>query len=576
MKTTMNYSLGKILVVLLALSVTMTSTYGQITAVSPDSAAQGTTGLTVTIILDADADPPLPPSHAPVEGVMIGTVSGTSVSRISETVVTVVFDILAGEATGVKDVSMTFAGPPTGGQGPTYTLTDGFTVTAMPNTAPSITTQPQSKAVRLGNAVTLKVGVYGSEPMSYQWQKDDIVIVDTNSASYTIDAFRASDTGAYRCFVSNEFGAELSDAALLTVDDSVLAGLYPIVDTGQTACYGDVNEIVAPLEGEAFYGQDAQHFGNQPSYTDNGDGTITDHVTGLMWQQTPANRGLRWQEAADYCETLELGGYDDWRMPTTKELFSISDFSVGWPYLNTTYFDLAETGAVSKDEQYWAEPYVGTTVEGGTHAAFGVNHGTGHIKAYAALVSGPMGNYVRAVRGGSYGANDFVDNCSGTVTDRATGLMWQQADSEVGMDWPTALAYAEDLTLAGYTDWRLPNVKELQSIVDYTKSPSASDEANLGPAIDTDFFTLSVLPEGTTKTQPDYGYYWTSTSAYFGGSSREYYYAWYVAFGTAVNDAGDDFHGAGGVRFDTKIEGGPLGEGGERYYNYVLCVRDVD
>jgi hypothetical protein len=186
-----------------------------------------------------------------------------------------------------------------------------------------------------------------------------------------------------------------------------------------------------------------------------------------------------------------------------------------------------------------------------------------------------MGNYVRAVRGNSYGVNDFVDNGDGTVTDRATGLMWQKADSGSGMDWQNALAYAENLGLAGYDDWRLPNVKELNSIVDYTRSPSASDAANVGPAIDINFFEITELASGTTKYSPDYGYFWTSASAYFGTDSPEYYYAWYVAFGTSVDDDGADFHGAGAVRFDTKVEGGPLGESGERYYNYVRCVRSA-
>lgn len=351
---------------------------------------------------------------------------------------------------------------------------------------------------------------------------------------------------------------------------------YPVVDTGQKGCYDDDGgEIVCPGTGEAFAGQDAQYAGYQPDYTDNGDGTVTDNVTGLIWQQTPADSGLNYQEAEAYCRSLELGGYDDWRLPTTKELFSISNFSEGWPYLDTTYFDLAGS-SVSKDEQYWTEYYVGTTVEGGSEAAFGVNHGTGHIKAYAATVSGPMGNYVRAVRGNtSYGVNDFEDNGDGTVTDHATGLMWQQADSGSGMDWEAALTYAENLTEGGYGDWRLPNVKELQSIVDYTHAPSASDAANLGPAIDTDFFNITELADGTTYYDPDYGYFWSNTSAYFGGDSLEHYYAWYVSFGSAVGDDGADFHGAGAARFDTKYEGGALGEGGERYYNYVRCVRDT-
>ncbi len=380
---------------------------------------------------------------------------------------------------------------------------------------------------------------------------------------------------------------------------------YAIVDTGQTSCYdNDGTQIDCSVPGEPFYGQDAQSEGNQFSYTDNGDGTVTDNVTGLMWQQTPSRNGFTYEEAKEYSESLELGGYDDWRLPTTKELFSISDFSQGWPYLNTIYFDLAgET--VSKDEQFWTEYYLGITTEAGSPAAFGVNHGTGHIKAYPAggaravgdmrdsdeppslflppaegdvpgdSVINPADNYVRAVRGNTtYGLNQFEANGDGTVTDHATGLMWQQDDSVDGMDWETALAYAEDATIAGYDDWRLPNVKELQSILDYTHSPSAFDTANLGPAIDTTIFMISELPQGTTAYYPDYGYFWSSTSAYFGGDSTEYYYAWYVAFGTAVDDDGNDTHGAGAVRFDTKYEGGPLGEGGERFFNYVRLVRN--
>ena len=80
--------------------------------------------------------------------------------------------------------------------------------------------------------------------------------------------------------------------------------------------------------------------------------------------------------------------------------------------------------------------------------------------------------YVRGNAG--YATNSFADNGDGTVTDTATGLMWQQADDGVARDWGEALAYAEDLTLAGHGDWRLPNAKELQSIVDYSRSPGAS------------------------------------------------------------------------------------------------------
>jgi hypothetical protein len=71
------------------------------------------------------------------------------------------------------------------------------------------------------------------------------------------------------------------------VGPPVLADTYPIVDTGQVRCYDNSREVKYPEVGEPFFGQDAQYQGNQPSYRDNGDGTITDLVTGLMWQKDP-------------------------------------------------------------------------------------------------------------------------------------------------------------------------------------------------------------------------------------------------------------------------------------------------
>ena len=357
----------------------------------------------------------------------------------------------------------------------------------------------------------------------------------------------------------------------LTINDYVLTA------TGQLHTFnldGEVDDTI--LEGDDLYGQDANYtMGVSMSYTDNGDGTVTDEVTGLMWQQTPSSNDYSWEEAKSYCEGLELAGYDDWRMPSLKELFSISDFSSGWPYLNETYFDLANSNEVTKDEQFWSSNlYVGVTVEGGNNAAIGVNHVTGHIKAYSADASGPVGGkYVRAVRGGEYGTNDYTDNGDGTITDHSTNLMWSQADNGEGLQWEDALKYAEGSELAGYLDWRLPNIKELQAIVDYSRSPTATDAANVGPAIDP-IFTISQIT--SEAGYDDYPYYWSSTSAYFSTTSPEYYYGWYVALGRAVNDEGEDFHGAGAVRFDTKYEGGPASEDAERYYNYVLLVRDAN
>lgn len=62
---------------------------------------------------------------------------------------------------------------------------------------------------------------------------------------------------------------------------------------------------------------------------------------------------------------------------------------------------------------------------------------------------------------------------------RLMGLIWQQADDGRARDWPGALKYYEDLDLAGKRDWQLPNVKELQSLVDYGKNDPALDQCFL-------------------------------------------------------------------------------------------------
>ncbi|MBI9069542.1 MAG: hypothetical protein JEZ09_19755 [Salinivirgaceae bacterium] len=74
---------------------------------------------------------------------------------------------------------------------------------------------------------------------------------------------------------------------------------YPIVETNQTAFYGNSTNINAPSASDAFYGQDAQYTGNESSYIDNENGTITDMVTGLMWQKSPDTDGDGDIDAAD-------------------------------------------------------------------------------------------------------------------------------------------------------------------------------------------------------------------------------------------------------------------------------------
>ena len=370
---------------------------------------------------------------------------------------------------------------------------------------------------------------------------------------------------------------------------------YPIVDTAVINHYDNNAVIQAPGEGDVFYGQDAHYNGAEPSYADNGDATVTDQVTGLMWQQDMGEK-LTFYEAVSLAETMTLGGHNDWRVPTVKELYSLilftgsngnmSDESTYVRYIDTEYFEQPfgdlSAGERIIDAQTWSSTeYVGTTMKSDA-TVFGVNFIDGRIKGYPkykpATNNVPNAMYFRFVRGNvNYGRNALINNSDGTVTDLATGLMWQQADDGEGRDWENALSYAEQLELAGHSDWRLPNAKELQSLVDYSRSPQTTDS----PAIDPVFSTTEISdPEGNPGQYP---YFWTSTTHIDG--IKDCAAAVYIAFGEAQGEMhGElmDVHGAGAQRSDPKsgnpddypLYWGPQGD--VRYvFNSVRCVRDV-
>ena len=93
----------------------------------------------------------------------------------------------------------------------------------------------------------------------------------------------------------------------------------------------------------------------------------------------------------------------------------------------------------------------------------------------------------------STGYAELADNGNGTVTDTETGLMWQQ-DESGAMTWEEALNYCEDLDLAGYEDWRLPNRNELQSIVDYTRFNPAMDRTAFPGAMSSGYWSSTTIP----------------------------------------------------------------------------------
>ncbi len=101
---------------------------------------------------------------------------------------------------------------------------------------------------------------------------------------------------------------------------------YPIVDTRITDFYTDLDLVSEISFGAPFYGQDAHYQGHSPTYTNNGDGTVSDQVTGLMWAKSMGAK-MTFTEAFTFAENASLGGYQDWRVPTLKELQSIVDYS---------------------------------------------------------------------------------------------------------------------------------------------------------------------------------------------------------------------------------------------------------
>jgi hypothetical protein len=229
------------------------------------------------------------------------------------------------------------------------------------------------------------------------------------------------------------------------------------------------------------------------------DEVVRDGVTGLVWQRGVGAQGVPWSEARTYCSGLVLAGHRDWRLPSRVELVSLIDLTRSMELPSPTpAIDMAAFPE-TREDWFWSS----SLKAGDPESAWYVYFYFGYIDTDA--VRSPAD--ARCVRTGLPGPTDAgrdrYDLQAEAVRDRGTGLTWQRTVSQDTFSFAGAASYCADLALDDAHDWRVPTLKELQTIV---------DEARSAPALD-----LAVFPEASSERL------WTS-SVWAASASL----AWYV------------------------------------------------
>ena len=269
---------------------------------------------------------------------------------------------------------------------------------------------------------------------------------------------------------------------------SVSKTIQLLPDTGETQSYTTT------------FGEDHDYLINVPSFTNNNNGTITDNITGLMWQQVDGGE-MTFESATTYCNSLTLGGLSGWRLPTPIEAYSILNHQNSNPAINTNFFTLTTA------EYWWTSVFENnsTTKVWCTNAGGGIGN---HPKTETISAGGTKKFHTRAVRNVTIPTtitNHFTDN-GDTITDNLTQLVWQKIPNTTALTWEQALVYAEGLTIGTSADWRLPNIKELQSLNnELVTNPSVFSPyfSNLGVKF---YWSSTTLPNQTLSA-----WYWSTS-----------------------------------------------------------------
>ena len=237
-----------------------------------------------------------------------------------------------------------------------------------------------------------------------------------------------------------------------------------------------------------------------PRFTDNGDGTVTDNLTGLVWLKNANKFGIAtWSQALIYCNTLAADGIDlsdgsiagDWRLPNVRELRSLIDYSrfspvlpSGHPFSDVQLDKYWSSSGASVDpggRKWWVEISSGLTNHEFvmlTYYVWPVRSAAIDLPKTGQITSFASGDDGELEMGVVWPSPRFTDNGDGTVTDNLTGLVWLENANRFGTrTWLQALNDCNTLaddgidlkdgSIAG--DWRLPNIDELESLIDYSQ-----------------------------------------------------------------------------------------------------------
>lgn len=246
--------------------------------------------------------------------------------------------------------------------------------------------------------------------------------------------------------------------------------------TGQDRCFTETEEFSCSdysEEFEDFFGQDTQYAEAESCFPhnfsvntgdseENDDDTVIDNNTGLEWQRVMTDETFDWDNAVSYCETLTYAGHSDWRLPNPTELHTISDLGRHTPAFDTRYF----SSITPSSKRFWTSQESKSDTD--TDKAYSVSY----YDSSSPLIAKTYELYVMCVRGNELPTASFTTQTISediVVIDSATNLMWQKT-YETNKTWHLALQYCENLIYAGYSDWRLPNRNELESLLDYDKS----------------------------------------------------------------------------------------------------------